>query len=495
MNRKYDFKRVNKFNLCILLFSSVVLVLQAFALSGKERGLVVLLATSIACMVAFLIVFFKIPQKVASILIPMCPLVVVSILMVQDGGSAKALVSLLVTFTMVALYFDKNLLIVYGVISNVFYIVINLVLGLDVIGKDVPANQLITLLIISDLALLILYFLTKWGNDYVQAAFKSEEKSALLLHDLEKIMKTLEEMTEGMSDDLNRFRNSVESSTKVSNVIMNGMNEMSSGVEEGAITISSITESMKGIQEKINQTNSISSDIEKLSKEVNEVVKNNGKYIEIMHSSMDTIETSVKQNLSTVKELDRSMEEISTFLSAITGIARQTTLLALNASIEAARAGEAGKGFTVVADEIRKLSEESRRVASDIGKIIAVLRSKTEEVLNVSEHGTMAVIEGDEIVDKLKASISGMIISFDTMLQHINNEHTSLDEISKLYNKVQESLENNSAIMEEQSATTQIITSSLIEHDKSINQMAVTIKNIEKMGIELKNLAKSQSSK
>lgn len=492
MNRKYDVKRVNKFNLILILIFSVVLVAQAFGLSGTERGLLVLATTGSASIAAFLTILFKLPQKLASILMPMCPLVTGFVLMASEGGSAKALITLLVTFTMAALYFDKNMLIVYGVISNVFYIVLNFVLGLDAIGKDVPTNEIMTLLIMSDIALVVLYFLTKWGNEYVYSAFKSEEKTAVLLNDLEKIMKTLEGMTEEMSEDLNHFRVGIEINQKTSNSVMTGMSEISSGVEEEAIAISSITEAMKDIQEKINHTNTMSGEVERLSKEVNEVVKNNGQDIEVMNSSMETIENSVNQNLSTVKELDTSMEEISNFLSAITGIADQTNLLALNASIEAARAGEAGKGFTVVAEEIRKLSEESRQVATEIGEIVTVLRNKTEKVLEASENGTLAVNEGDGILNKLKASINGMVVSFDTMQKHINDEHTSLDEITNLFNKVQENLESNSAIMEEQAATTQMMSSSMEEQDKSINEMAETIKNIEKMGMELKDLAKRE---
>ncbi|NLZ80697.1 MAG: hypothetical protein GX913_02670 [Clostridiales bacterium] len=492
MSRKYDVKRVNKFNLIFMLGFTIILVLQAFALSGMERGLLVLVTSGSASIVVLLVVLFKLPKKIAAILIPLSPLMCGFILMVSDGGSTKALTIMAVTFVMSALYFDKTSVLLYGIISNLIYLVINFVMGLDLIGGNLPTNDRITLLIMMDIGVVALYFLTKWGSEYVDSALENEKKTNILLEDLEKIMKTLEGMTERMSGDLNQFRVSVESSQKVSNIVMIGMNEMSTGVEEEAIAISSITETMKGIQEKINHTNNISTEVEKLSKEVNEVVKNNGQDIEVMNSSMETIEISVNQNLSTVKELDTSMEEISTFLSAITGIADQTNLLALNASIEAARAGEAGRGFTVVAEEIRKLSEESRNVATDIGEIVVLLRNKTEKVLAASENGTLAVNEGDGILNKLKASINGMVVSFDTMQKHINDEHTSLNVITNLFNKVQENLESNSAIMEEQAATTQMITSSMEEQDESINEMAETIKNIEEMGMELKELVKGE---
>lgn len=492
MNKNYDVKRVNKFNFVLLLIFSIVLVVQAFGLSGIERGRLVLLTTGSASIAGFLIIILKVPQRLASVLIPMCPLVCGLILMTVDGGSPKALITMMVTFTMVALYFNKNVLIAYGIVSNLIFIVLTIVLKFDVIGKSIPTNEILTQLIMSDIALVVLYFLTKWGNEYVESAMKGEEKTSILLSDLKEIMKTLEGMAVRMGGELEHFRVGIETTQKSSNMIMSGMNEISGGVEEEAVAISVITEAMQGIQEKINFTNNMSSEVERLSKEVNEIAKSNGHDIEVMNASMKTIESSVNQNLSTVKELDASMEEISTFLSAITGIASQTNLLSLNASIEAARAGEAGKGFTVVAEEIRKLSEESGNVATEIGEIISTLRNKTEKVLLASENGTLAVNEGDGILGKLKMSINDMILSFDTMQKNIGNEHISLEEITKLFNSVQENLEGNSAIMEEQAATTQMISGSIEEQNKSINEMVETIKNIEKMGIELKELAKRE---
>lgn len=490
MSRKYDVKRVNRFNLALMLIFSFVLTLQAFLLSGSERGVLVLITTGSASVAAILIVLLRIPQKLASVLLPMCPLISGLVLMIFAGGSPKAIIVLIVTFTMAGLYFEKNILIIFGLVSNVVFIVLNLVLGLDVIGKDQAVNEILTQLIMADSALVVLYFMSKWGNEYVYSAFASQEKASELLSNLEEIMKNIEIMTENMSEDLSHFRVNIETNKKASNEVLIGMNEIASGVEEEAIAVSQIAETMKGIQEKINYTNDLSSEVEKLSKDVNVVAQNNGQEIEVMNSSMKTIETSVNENLSTVKELGVSMDEISGFLSAITGIADQTNLLALNASIEAARAGEAGRGFTVVAEEIRKLSEESRNVANEIGEIINNLRDKTEKVLGISQQGTLAVVEGDEILKSLKEGINGMVLSFDSMQKYINEEHNSLNDITKLFYKVQENLESNSAIMEEQAATTQVISSAVETQDKGMIEMVETIKNIERLGMELKNLAK-----
>ena len=95
-----------------------------------------------------------------------------------------------------------------------------------------------------------------------------------------------------------------------------------------------------------------------------------------------------------VKALGDRSVEISQIVSTIRDIANQTNLLALNAAIEAAGAGEAGARFAVVADQVRKLAESSTQATREIGELVKVIQTETQDAVVTMEHETQAVEAG-----------------------------------------------------------------------------------------------------
>ncbi|WP_172194180.1 methyl-accepting chemotaxis protein [Saccharibacillus qingshengii] len=138
---------------------------------------------------------------------------------------------------------------------------------------------------------------------------------------------------------------------------------------------------------------------------------------------MDSIRDSVASMSSVVKELGTRSEEIGMITNDITAISSQTNLLALNAAIEAARAGEAGRGFAVVADEVRKLAEQSSESAKRITELVSLIQSDTSSAIEAAEANDREVYKGIEMV-----SAAGD--AFENILEAVGKVAGDIEEVS-----------------------------------------------------------------
>ena len=159
-----------------------------------------------------------------------------------------------------------------------------------------------------------------------------------------------------------------------------------------------------------------------------------------------------------IKELAKSVEDISGFVTTITSIADQTNLLALNAAIEAARAGEAGRGFAVVAEEVRKLAEESARAAREVNKLIDGLQRHSGESITATEK-TGKILE--ETMKKTAATQQKL--------------RSAVREITKMAEAVQ----SIAAVSEEQAASSEEMTSAIQSVTESTGQVVESVGSIQ----------------
>ena len=154
---------------------------------------------------------------------------------------------------------------------------------------------------------------------------------------------------------------------------------------------------IEAADEDVATTAQVSLEVSESSASVANVAKDGAAKMLAIEKANDQIVAQVQVSSERVKDLDDAGRQIGAIVATVEGIAEQTNLLALNAAIEAARAGEQGRGFAVVADEVRKLAEQTGSATREIAQLVQQVRENVDQTVQAIEATKPLVESGTEL--------------------------------------------------------------------------------------------------
>lgn len=322
---------------------------------------------------------------------------------------------------------------------------------------------------------------------------KRKDEIGLLEQATGKMQQELRHIIESVSHATQQVLSASEELTQSTNEVVMGadqialtMQELASGSESQANYTSDLSENMSVFVSTIEASVSQSENMKDYSSRVRGMTSEGTTLMQDSVSQMTEIDRIVQQSVAGMRTLDTKSGEVSKLITVIEDIAEQTNLLALNAAIEAARAGEQGKGFAVVADEVRKLSEQVSHSVGDITVIVdSMQKESTDAVINL-ESGYAEVTKGTAQIQKTGETFGQIAASVEQMEETVKDIAEKLAANRAQTIKMQSSVEEIASVSEESAA-------GIEQTSASAQQSNSTMQEVSASSQELKGLAETLS--
>jgi len=308
----------------------------------------------------------------------------------------------------------------------------------------------------------------------------------------DEMIKNIRNLVSKVKESSDQVLKSAGDVTRLSSLYLASSEQIAQSMSQIAVGTS---EQASNSSNAVNFVNELSHDINKVEENVKLSVKIIDNTKSLSENAMNVIESlnqkSVQTSLVTeeivnnINTLNTDIKQIEDIVNFIGNISRQTNLLSLNAAIEAARAGESGKGFSVVAEQIRKLADQTQDALKTISTVIYDIQKKAEFTAN-SANNTQSIIKQQlEAVEQANNSFKTILKSMDEISNYMDKFSESVNVILESKEKTLNAINDISSVSQETAATTEEISSTTQDLIARVEELSNQANLLNKIAQEL----------
>jgi len=372
-----------------------------------------------------------------------------------------------------------NMIIFVGIGMIVIVLLLSIFIANSFTQPMLEVNRLLSALANGEFVKINKY--TNRGDEFGQMINNSNsviDKLQSIVGHIKASSGTVNASSEELSEMANQIASTTESVAEAVQDIASGASEQAKEVQNSVENATVITEAIENVQGSASSLNDLAGRMRNASETSSESLTN-------FHSSSEVMAKKIVDIAGKISATQNAVADINARVEGISGIATQTNLLSLNASIEAARAGDAGKGFAVVAEEIRKLADDSEKLASEIHEVMETLLDESSS----------AVKAANEIIEENKSQQVALAETIDAVNGMINDIEKTVESVAQISGETDTCVNSNknvsnamaslSAISEENAAATETTGASVEELSATVTTLADSATNLKEIAEKL----------
>lgn len=332
------------------------------------------------------------------------------------------------------------------------------------------------------------------GDLTVRSDFQSADEIGQLSTNFNTMIENMNHIIGVVNNSALNVRSSSESLSAVSEEtnasseeVAHAVNEIARGAATSAEDAEIVTERADSLGNQINEITNKATAMADIAIKADAMNNSGRTQMNELKSSFTESETTLQTMASEIGALEDKVSDIGQVMNTITEISAQTNLLALNASIEAARAGEHGQGFAVVAEEVRKLAEQSARATEEVQATVQELQAETRLVSQQLENTRDNFQSQGTVVNETEMTFSDISQLMTDMQGAIDSVATEITHVATLKDDVAETIQTMAATSQQTAAACEEVSASSDEQLRAIQSVTDAAEELTELSEELTN--------